>query len=164
MVVIANLLCIRSPQYVDDIAHTKTLLGLGHTGEKLLGIDGTILHSGGAQAVVTVTAVLSKVRFTKVAQENTAAASKAISKRNDLLQLLMRAVVFFFISLLRDNVLDLDTVTIVEEKNTLSRQTIAPATPRLLVIALQVARQVIVNEHAYIRLTNAHAKSNRRHH
>src|SRR5258708_39355405 len=154
MVVIANLLGICSPQYVNDIAHTKSLLRPGHTREKLLSIDGAILHSGGAQAVVTVTAVLSKVRFTKVAQEYTAAASKAISKRNDLLQLLMRAVVFLFISLLRDDVLDLNTVTIVEEKNALSRQTVTPGTARLLVIALQVTRQIVVNDHAYIWLTN----------
>src|SRR5260221_7281780 len=163
MVVVANLLCICSPQYVNNIAHTKTLLGPGHTGEKLLGIDSAILHCGGAQAVVTVTTALGKVRFTKVAQENTAAAGKAITISHDLLQLLMRAVVFLFIGFLGDDVLDLEAVTLIKEKYTLSRQTIAPGTARLLIIALQVARQVVVNAHAYIRLTNAHAKGNCRH-
>src|SRR5207253_10868392 len=46
-----------------------------------------------------------------------------------------------------------------EEQKTFARQAVAPRAARLLIVALDVLRQVVVHDEADIRFVDAHAKS-----
>ena len=48
------------------------------------------------------------------------------------------------------------------EQKAIGLETVAARTPNLLVIALDVFRQVVVNDEAHVRFVDAHAKRNRR--
>ncbi len=49
-----------------------------------------------------------------------------------------------------------------EKQQALARQTVAPGAPGFLVVALDVLRQIVVNDEADVRLVDAHAEGDRR--
>ena len=82
---------------------------------------------------------------------------------DDLLQLPARKQLLMGVGLLLDHKFDLDAVAMMKEEHTLRRQPVAPGAARFLIVAFEVARQIVVNDGTHIGLVDAHAKGDRRH-
>src|SRR5436305_139255 len=158
MAVITNFLCVGSAQYFDDIAHAKAFFCPCHAREEFLRINGAIFQNNLAQAVITVAAVFGWQYLAKVGQQGVATTGGAIAVGQNLPQLLIGEVLFVLTGFLGNNKLNLHTVTVIKEEDALSWQVITASTARLLVIPLEVARQVIVDDRAHVRLADTHTK------
>ena len=79
-----------------------------------------------------------------------------------LLQLLAGDLPFFGVRFLIDETLELDRVGGIEEQQALARQPVAAGAPGLLIIALDVLRQIVVQDEAHVGLVDAHAEGDRR--
>src|SRR5579863_3679817 len=141
------------------MAHTETLIGAGHTREELLRVDRVVFLLGLLlKTVVTIAAILLYIRLAEIGQQDAAAANVAFAISHHLLQLLQRHKLLLLARLLPDKIFNFEAVAITEKDDALRGQPIASGTPRLLVVAFEVARQVIVNHSPYIRLANTHAE------
>ena len=76
----------------------------------------------------------------------------------------MGLVPFIIVFNLADEVFLLGAVTVGIKQHTIARQAVPPGAARFLVIALHGLGQVIVHHQAHVRLVDAHAKCDRRHH
>src|SRR6266567_1902620 len=88
MIIIANLLRVRSPQHVYDVAHAEALLRFGDAEQEGESVFGAIFHHGWALAIIAVVAILLLQYLSEVAQQCTSAATIVIAIGNHLLQLL----------------------------------------------------------------------------
>src|SRR6185312_3815955 len=164
MMVIADTFGVGPTQNIDNMPRSKTSPGFAHTPEETARIDGTILQSRLCALTITaIAAILSSIDFAKVNQQCATTTQATLAIGQHLLQLLARKKLLVFVLLHANPVLDLHLLTVAHEENTLRRLTVAACTPGLLVITFQVARQIIMDHRAHIRLGNAHAKGNRRH-
>src|SRR5712691_13354243 len=124
MTVIAYLLRVGSPQYINDVAHPEAFFRPTDTREEFLGIDSAVLQHHLAQAVIAVATVLPRQRLAKIGQQRAASTIGTIAIGQHLLELLARQQVLMFIGFLSNNVLNLDAVAIVKEEDTLRWQAI----------------------------------------
>src|SRR5450631_1779975 len=160
---VTNFLRICSPQYLDNMPHTKALTRASYARQKFLRFDGAIFYRIGTEAIVTIPTIVTWQCLAKIAEQDTATTDGTIRIRKHLIQLLTCNALFLLISFLRDDEFDSVTISIVHKKHTLRRQSIASGTPRLLIVSFQAFGEIVVQNGTYIWFGDAHAKGNRRH-
>ena len=147
---------------VDDIVATEVLLD-GKDG--LEGNDELIAClylRGGMQTVVAIVAVVLLIVLTKVVQKHLSATHRGLCVGCRLFQQLSTDVLFCNGFPLHE-LIEFLQVLIAVEGQTDAFATVTTGTPRLLIIALQRLRNVIVNHKAHIGLVDAHAKGDGSH-
>jgi len=80
---------------------------------------------------------------------------------DDLLQLRAGNLPFFGVGLLVNEPAVFDAVARAEQQQAFAGQPVATRAARLLIIALDVLRQVVVDDKAHVRFVDAHAEGNR---
>ncbi len=118
--------------------------------QKFLGGNGPVVNRSRRKAVVAGPATLGLEGLAEVAEQFTAPTARALRVMHHLLQLLARDFLFH--------------VAGAEQQQGLAGQPIASGAAGFLVIALNVFRQVVVDDEAHVGLVDAHAEGNRRAH
>ena len=101
-------------------------------------------------------------RLAEVGEQRGAAGSRRLGEAHHLVELGARAGALGRGRLLLDEAGLLDRVAGVEEQQALARQAVAPGAPGLLVVALEVLGQIVVDDEAHVGLVDAHAEGHRR--
>ena len=147
-------------QDVGDVVHGGLLVGA---------LDGAQCHLGIARAVkalrrivahVAVVAVMVKTLIEVVEQDATAAHA-ALGK---LLHALQLVHVDLHLARFSGKLLQGNDIAIVVEQQGVGGQAVAPRTPDFLVVTLDVARHVAVDDKTHVTLVDAHAEGDRRAH
>ena len=148
-----------SAHEVNDIVLTEILLdgknGLEHDDESVLALA-LLLRM---QAVVAVLAVVLVVFLTEVMQQHLATAHTRLGIGGSLLQQLATDVLLGHRLSLHE-LLELLQVLIGIEGDADALAAVATGTSRLLVVAFEALRDVVVDDEAYVGFVDAHAKSN----
>ena len=88
-------------------------------------VDCAILHCHyRTETVITVVTVFFLECFTKICQQNTTTTNSTLTVSDHVLKLLTSNALFLFVRFLSNEVFLLDSITIAEEDDTLSRQAI----------------------------------------
>ena len=115
----------------------------------------------GVEAVVAAAAVFVGKRFAEVGEQRAAAAVSCLGVVHHLLQQVTGYALLLFIRFFLDETELLGDVRRIEQQHTLRRQTVAPGPAGLLIVALDVFREVVVNHKPHVRFIDAHTKRNR---
>jgi hypothetical protein len=121
-------------------------------------------NTGGGVAVVTIAAVLIRKPLAEIGQQRLAAAAALVFGITDNgIQLLdsSHALVAF---LLVDEILELGRVAVAVEQQAVRRKAVTPGAANFLIVAFNAFRQIVMHDKAHIRLVDAHAESDGRHH
>ena len=102
--------------------------------------------------------------FAEVFEQRGGAAGGGVGVSHHTVELLHRVLLLPLVLHLMDPVLDPPAVAAAVIKDTSRRQPVPPGPAGLLVITLQVARQVSVYHEPHVRLVDAHPECDRRHH
>src|SRR4051812_42466576 len=127
--------------------------------QKLLGRHRSVISFTGSQAIITSAAILIRERLAKILQQRNTAAGGNLRVMGDLLQLLARDSLLLRVGLFLNELRVLHHISRAKKQQAIARQTVAPGPARLLVIALDILRQIVMHDEAHIRLVDPHAKS-----
>ena len=157
-----HLFILDPHQQVGDMPGAEAFAAAPHAGHKLLRRDGQVnlFLALDAAAVITVAAVFGRVGLTEIIEQRHAPADIRFGISGHIAQVLAGVAAFGFIFVF-DKVLDLVRVGIAVEQQAVRRQSIAPGAPDLLIITLDIARQVVVQDKAHVGFVDAHAEGNR---
>ena len=131
-------------------------------GEEFLRDDGAVVGFAGFEAVVTGAAVVSREFLAEVGEELGAAAAGALGVMHDLAQLGAGDGLLVLVGDLGEEVGLLGDVAGAEEQEAVPGQAVAPGAAGFLVVALDVFRQVVMNDPADVGLVDAHAEGDGR--
>ena len=107
MTVMKNPLAFCPFQDINDILHAKTLFQSKYTGEQFLSDDSPIKCLAIFQAIIAMLAIFHRIGFTKIFQQNFAAANMTLCIMDQLMQFVVSDLSFLGIRLLFDKVFDL---------------------------------------------------------
>ncbi len=158
-----HVLAAGAAQDGDDVPCAEHLAGAQDARKKLLRDERGIhflAFSPGCQAVVAETARRLGGRLAEVFQEWLAAARLGLGIAHHRLQARVAAPPLSRRALL-DEAEDRLHVCAAEEQQTVGAQAVAPRPADLLVVALQVGRQVVVQDEAHVRLVDPHPERDR---
>ena len=127
-------------------------------GQQLLRGDGAIERLARGEAVVARAAIVVGIGFGEIAQELGPSAHARLGVVDHLLELGARDLLFLLAGLLVNEELLLHHVAGAEEQDALARQSVAAGAAGFLVVALDILRQVVVDDEADVRLVDAHAE------
>ena len=142
-------------------AESKTmfLVNAVHAGQKFLRVHSAVECLAWRQAIVAAIAWRFCKFFSEIAQQRRSPAFTRFRVVDHLAQLLMRdllfALTFFF-----DEALLFYDITCAEEQHALARQAISTRAPGLLIITLDVLRQIIMHDETDIRFVDSHSECN----
>src|SRR5436190_7587356 len=144
-------------------AESKTmfLVNAVHAGQKFLRVHSAVECLAWRQAIVAAIAWRFCKFFSEIAQQRRSPAFTRFRVVDHLAQLLMRdllfALTFFF-----DEALLFYDITCAEEQHALARQAISTRAPGLLIITLDVLRQIVMHHKTHVRFVDAHPERDRR--
>ena len=181
-----NLIRVRAGQHFDDVIHTHAetsfLADAIDARQKLLRCERAVPSLARREAVVATFAVHGVARgdarptvnfrfnarfqklLSEVAKQKLASATRYFRVVDHRLQLRFGDLALFRVCLVLDEPHLLHAVARAEHQQTFARQPITPGAACLLVISLDVLRQIVVDDEAHIRFVDAHAERNRRAH
>ena len=122
--------------------------------------DRAVITLAGRQAIVATAAVGFRKGLAEVFEQRGPSAGRDFRVAHHLLQLLAGDALFLRVGLFLDELRLLDHVAGAEQQQTFARQPVASGAARLLVVALDVLRQIVMNHESDIRFVDAHAERN----
>src|SRR5205814_4408722 len=114
-----------------------------------------------SEAVITAVARGLTIFFAEIAQQRRAPAFAGFGVMHHLPELLARDALLAF-ALLIDEMRLLDDIARAEKQRAFARQPIAPGAARLLIIAFDVLRQIVMNDEPHVRFIDSHPEGDRR--
>ena len=114
------------------------------------------------QAVVAAAAVGFGVGLAEIVEECGAAAGGQFRVAHHAVELRARMAALLGIRLLVDEANLLHHIARAEEQQTLRGQAVATGAARLLIVALDIFRQIVMHDEAHVRLIDPHAKGDGR--
>ena len=159
-----DLLGIRAPQDIDDVARAEELAGPLDAGEEHLRRDGEIdeVFSLSQPAVVAHAATVRNAGLAEIVSRGTRRQrSVSANPRSGLRRILAtRCSCSVFLS---DEVLDLLEIPVAEQQETMGGQTVPSGPADLLVVVVDAPGQVVMDDKPDIGLVDPHAEGDRRH-
>ena len=156
---------VGSGEHLDDVvqpeAKAAPLANAIEAREEFLRCDRPVEGLLGVEAVVAAAAVFVGKRFAEVGEQRAAAAVARLGIVHHLLQQIPGNTLLLLVGLFLDETELLGDVRCIEQQHTLRRQTVAPGPAGLLIVALDVFRQVVMNHKTHVRFVDAHTKRNR---
>src|SRR5690242_10204584 len=163
-----DLVRLRAAEDVDDMmeadAEAALLLDAEHAGEELLPCQSAVDPLARGEAVVAGAAgdeglaVAPPVRLAEILEELDAAALGALAELDELGEVLAGHRPLLLIAHLVDEAVQPDGVGGAVEEHAFARHAVAAGAARLLVVALDVLGQVVVQDEPDVGLVDAHAK------
>ena len=143
---------------VDPEVKTALLADTINAGEKLLRREGPIVSLARRNAVVARPAIFLGILLAEILQQLAPAAGAVFRIVDHLSQLRARNFPLFRVRFFIDEPPLLYHVARREQQHTIARQAITSSAPRLLVISLDIFRQIIMEHEPDIGLIDAHAE------
>ena len=153
---------IGADEDLDDVIETECEAGLLADaidgGEKFLGVDGAVEGAAWNEAIIAGLTVGCVEGLAKVLEEPPAAAGGVLAEMDHLAKLLAGELALVGIGLFLDKVELLCDVAWGEEEKALGWKAVAAGAACLLVIALGVLWEIVVDDEADIGFVDAHAE------
>ena len=147
---------------LDEVVHadaeTSTLPHAVNAGEQFLRLGGGVVIFAWLEAVVARAAIWLRVGLGEVVQKLPASAGGAVRISHHKPQLLAGDPLFVAVAHFIDEVRLLRGIARAEEQEAVAGESIAAGTTGFLIVALDIFRQVVVNDPAHIGFVDAHAE------
>ena len=129
-----------------------------HAAKQLLDVGRGVPFFARAEAVIATAAVFRRPCFPEVAEQADAAAGVVLGKVRHLIELAAGHVARLLVGDFFEEFEVFHHVAAGKEQQAVRRQSVAPRASRFLVVALDVLRQIRVDDVADVRLVDAHAE------
>src|SRR5207244_8514994 len=160
---IADHFPVRPAKNIDNViqAEAESVSGVNamDTGKEFLRVHRSVESFARLQTIIATVAWYLRKCFAKIFQQRGAPAFTRLGVMDHLLQLRPSDRRFLF-ALFIDEVDLLGHIAGAEKQYAFSRQTVAPGPAGLLVITLQIFRQIIMHNETDVRLIDAHSERN----